>query len=151
MTAPGQNLSLRRADFEAVGGYDERLSLNEHRELAFRLYQRGIPIVPVPGARSFHMLHRLGWRDPLQDSAWERLFYRKHPCLAAKLINIFWLSLARDPEIPVEARILSLEQLEEVIQKGTSFDYDSLRRRHSKLQDLDLPADEPLRTANQFS
>jgi glycosyltransferase involved in cell wall biosynthesis len=137
MTAPGQNLSLRRADFQAVGGFDERLSLNEHRELAFRLYERGLKMVPVDGARSFHLLHRVGWRDPLVDTAWEEVFHRAHPCLATKLMNIFWLCLARDEDIPEPARIFSLEQLEAIVQHGTSFDYDGLRRRHPRLATLD--------------
>jgi hypothetical protein len=129
---------MRRADFEAVGGYDERLTLNEHRELAFRLCERGLTMVPVDGARSFHMLHRVGWRDPLDEGDWERIFYEKHPCPATKLLRIFWLSLAGDKGIPEEARILSIETLAKVVESGTSFDYDGLRRQHPKLGDLDL-------------
>jgi glycosyltransferase involved in cell wall biosynthesis len=139
MTAPGQNFSIRRADFQAVGGFDERLALNEHRELAFRLYERGLKMVPVQGARSFHMLHRSGTagvRDPIVDTDWERTFYQAHPCLATKLMNVFWLSLTRGNDVPEEARILSLEQLERVVQNGTSIDYDALRRAHPRLTDL---------------
>jgi glycosyltransferase involved in cell wall biosynthesis len=135
MTAPGQNFSMRRADFLAVNGFDARFTLNEHRELAFRLYERGLKMVPVDDARSFHMLHRVGWRDPAQDTDWERLFYEAHPCLAAKLMNVFWLSLARDGGIPPEARITSLEQFEAII-NDNSFDYDSLRSGHPKLAAL---------------
>jgi glycosyltransferase involved in cell wall biosynthesis len=136
MTAPGQNFSIRRADFTAVGGFDERLTLNEHRELAFRLYQRGVKMVPVEGARSFHLLHRVGWRDPLVDADWERLFYEKHPCPATKLMSIFWLSLTKDKDLPEEGRISSLEQLDQVLRQGSTFDYDSLRRTHPKLVNL---------------
>jgi len=136
MTAPGQNFSLRRADFLAAGGFDVRLTLNEHRELAYRLYQRGVRMVPVEGARSFHLLHRVGWRDPSDDVDWERIFYQAHPVPAAKLMNVFWLSLARDKDIPEEARIMSLEALEPIVQHGSSFDYDELRRRHPKLAKL---------------
>jgi glycosyltransferase involved in cell wall biosynthesis len=140
MTAPGQNYSIRRADFLAVDGFDERLTLNEHRELAFRLYERGVKMVPVDGARSFHLLHRVGWRDPADDVAWERVFYEAHPCLATKLMNVFWLSLARDPQIPDEARIQTLEQLEEIVRHGSAVDYDELRRRHPRLGELRAPA-----------
>jgi glycosyltransferase involved in cell wall biosynthesis len=133
MTAPGQNVSIRRADFLAVGGFHPELTINEHRELVFRLYQRGHRIRPVEGARSFHMLHRTGWRDPIEDVSWERQFYAAHPCLATKLMNIFWLSLAGDKQIPEEARILSLEQLEAVATGASTFDYDSLRRAHPRL------------------
>jgi glycosyltransferase involved in cell wall biosynthesis len=138
MTAPGQNFSLRRADLEAVGGFDERLSLNEHRELAFRLYERGRRMVPVDGARSFHMLHRVGWRDPLVDDYWERVFYSAHPCLATKLMTFFWMTLARDKDIPEEARIPSLEHFEHVVRKGSSVDYDALRRSHPRLCNLEV-------------
>ena len=137
MTAPGQNMSMRRADFEAVGGFDEGLTLNEHRELAFRLYELGRRMVPVYGCRSIHMLHRSGWRDPLEERSWERRFYRAHPCLAVKLMSVFWLTLARDGDIPPEAAIGSLEQLEEIVRNGSAFDYDALRRTHPRLVDLD--------------
>jgi glycosyltransferase involved in cell wall biosynthesis len=137
MTAPGQNFSLRRAHFLEVGGFDERLSLNEHRELAFRLYQRGKKMVPIDGARSFHMLHRVGWRDPLADSDWERLFFQMHPCLATKLMSVFWLGLAQDKDLPDEARITTFEHLESVVKNGTTFDYDSLRRTHPRLIELE--------------
>jgi glycosyltransferase involved in cell wall biosynthesis len=132
LTAPGQNFSIRRSEFDAVGGFDERLSLNEHRELAFRLCERGMQMVAVP-ARSFHMLHRVGWRDPLDDGEWERIFYRAHPCLATRLMRFFWLTVARDKELPEEARIESLEELDSIVKRGPSFDYDGLRGRHSKL------------------
>jgi len=136
MTAAGQNLSLRRSAFEAVGGFDERLTLNEHRELAFRLAERGVAVAPVDGARSFHMLHRTDWRDPLDDVAWEQIFYEAHPCLAVKLMNVFWLSLSRNNGLPPEASITSLEQLESIVRAGSTFDYDSLRSSHPKLINL---------------
>jgi glycosyltransferase involved in cell wall biosynthesis len=137
MTAPGQNFSLRRADFLAAGGFDERLAMNEHRELAFRLHERGVKMVPVDGARSFHLLHRVGWRDPLDDSDWEQIFYRAHPCLATKLMSIFWLTLARDKDLPEEARIPTLAHLETLVREGSAFDYDALRRHHPRLAPLE--------------
>jgi glycosyltransferase involved in cell wall biosynthesis len=137
MAASGHNFSVRRADFEAAGGYDSRISMNEHRELAFRLYQRGLKVALVEGARSFHMLHRIGGRDPLMDTEWETIFYGRHPCLATKLMSVFFLSLAGDKGIPEEARILSLTQLEAIVRDGSCYDYDALRRSHPKLVDLD--------------
>jgi glycosyltransferase involved in cell wall biosynthesis len=136
MTAPGQNFSLRRDDFLAVGGFDERLAMNEHRELAFRLYERGVKMVPVDGARSFHMLHRVGWRDPLDDGDGERIFSRAHPCLATKLMSVFWLTLARDKDLPEPARISTLAQLESLVRDGCPFDVDELRRQHPRLVEL---------------
>ena len=51
MAAAGHNASVRKADFERAGGFDERLSINEHRELALRLQRAGVRVRPVPGAR----------------------------------------------------------------------------------------------------
>jgi hypothetical protein len=92
--------------------------------------------VPVEGARSFHMLHRVGWRNPVTETDWESDFYGSHPCLAVKLINVFLLSLEGDRDIPPEARIESFEQMEAIVQGGSSFDYDSLRRTHPRLRPL---------------
>jgi glycosyltransferase involved in cell wall biosynthesis len=136
MTAPGQNWSMRRADFESAKGFNEGLTLNEHRELAFRLTQRGARMVPVEGARSFHMLHRIGWRDPANDTAWEREFFRLHPCLATKLMNVFWLSLAGDKDVAIDSRIESLEQMESILTEGATIDYDAVRRNHPRLCSL---------------
>ena len=68
--ASGSNLSVRMADFRRVGGFHERLEYNEHRELALRLCLAGARMIPVSGARSYHLTHRGGWRDPLRDTAW---------------------------------------------------------------------------------
>lgn len=137
MTACGHNFSLPRADFASVGGYDARLSINEHRELALRLCERGSKMAHVAGARSFHLTHRVGWRDPTTVDDWEKTFHDQHPGVATRLMSVLWLSLAGDREIPEEARILSLEQLDAIVREGTSFDYDALRRRHPKLANLD--------------
>jgi glycosyltransferase involved in cell wall biosynthesis len=143
MTAPGQNFSLRRRDFLAVGGFDPRLSLNEHRELARRLYTRGTRMVPVKGARSYHLLHRTGWRDPLEDGDWERDFSHAHPGLETTLMIAFWLSLARVPAIPAEARIESLEQMESILERGTPFDYEAMLRVHKSVRTTGRQAQTP--------
>jgi glycosyltransferase involved in cell wall biosynthesis len=136
MAASGHNASVPRADFEAVGGFDERLTINEHRELAFRLAERGVRVALVPGARTYHLTHRSGWRDPLRDTDWERIFYQAHPCLAVKLMALFWLSLSDAKTIPPEARITSLPQMDAIIRGGTSIDYDAIRRANPWLPPL---------------
>jgi glycosyltransferase involved in cell wall biosynthesis len=136
MAASGHNFSVPRREFLDEGGFDERLSMNEHRELAFRLNERGLRMLAVP-ARSYHMTHRPGWRDPVLDgSDWERPFFERHPTLSVKLMSIFWRSLADDVHIPAEARICSLEQLDDVVNGKKGPDYDVIRRRHPFLQDL---------------
>ncbi|WP_165228284.1 glycosyltransferase [Aquisphaera insulae] len=111
MAASGHNSSLRRSDFEAAGGFDERLSINEHRELALRLQESGVPVGPVPGARTYHLTHRDGWRDPLADDSWERLFLAAHPRRDVELMTFFWRSLAADASIPERARLRTLPEL----------------------------------------
>jgi glycosyltransferase involved in cell wall biosynthesis len=114
MAAAGHNASVRTAQFEAVGGFDERLTINEHRELALRLQQSGVRLKPVHEAKTYHLTHRSGWRNPLADPQWERIFYEAHPIAAVKLMSLFWSSLAEDSSIPEEHRILSLPQMEAV-------------------------------------
>ena len=94
---------------------------------------------PVQMMGLLYLLHRTGWRDPLVDTDWERTFYEAHPTLATQLMSVFWLSLSGDQDLPEEARILSLEQLEAMVQGGTDLDYSALRRRHPKLLDLSPP------------
>ncbi len=137
MAAAGQNASVRRADFESAGGFDERLTINEHRELAFRLQEAGVRVRPVPGARSYHLTHRTGWRDPLADRDWERTFFRAHPCPAVKLMSVFWLGLAGDDSLPPAARIPSLPAMDAAARGETGVDFDAVRRAHPALGDLE--------------
>jgi glycosyltransferase involved in cell wall biosynthesis len=133
MAASGSNFSVRRLDFTAASGYDERLTINEHRELALRLWERGVRLTAVDGARTYHLTHRVGWRDPLTETTWERIMYEAHPCLAVRLMSIFWMSLAGDRAIPDEARITSLPQMDAIVRGGTTIDYDAIRRGHPQL------------------
>jgi glycosyltransferase involved in cell wall biosynthesis len=139
MAASGQNFSVRRADFETVGGFDERLTINEHRELAMRLCERGNRVVEVPRARTYHLTHRIGWRDPTDEPAWERIFHDAHPGPVTTLMSIFWLSLAKDPLIPAHARILSLADMGRILQDGSDVDYGAIRRSHPRLGPLGDP------------
>ena len=109
--ASGSNLSVERAPFLEAGGFLETLDLNEHRELALRLYARGLRIVPVPGARTYHLIHGVP-RNPLEERAWEDVFYRAHPTPAVKLLPVLWASLSPDSTIPPAERILSIPELE---------------------------------------
>jgi glycosyltransferase involved in cell wall biosynthesis len=140
--ASGCNFSVRRSEFLRIGGFDERLDINEHRELALRLCQAGARMVPVRGARSFHLTHRSAWRDPLKDTAWETVFYRAHPIPAVKLLAIFWASLPGMDRIPMEARIASLPALEAAARGETGIDYDAVRRLILELPDWSARAAE---------
>lgn len=123
MAAAGHNFSVPRLAFEAVGGFDEALSLNEHRELALRLCRRAARVVVVEGAISIHVTHREGWRDPLAgDDPWQAIFARRHP-IEAQLMLHFWRSLAADRSIDPAERVLTLEAV------------DALLRQHAASQD----------------
>jgi GT2 family glycosyltransferase len=126
--ACGSNLSVDRDRFLGIGGFDEALDLNEHRELALRLCAGGARMAPIEGARTYHMTHRTGWRDPLRETRWEAVMYRAHPLLAVKLLSVFWASLNPRYRIRPEARIASLPALEAAARGNTGVDYDAVRR-----------------------
>jgi glycosyltransferase involved in cell wall biosynthesis len=108
--AAGSNQSVSRAAFLKAGGFHPELSINEHRELALRLCKRGLQMEATT-ARTCHMIHRSGWRDPLQDTAWERIFYDAHPIPEVALLPFFWASLSEAATFPVQACIRSLAEL----------------------------------------
>ena len=154
--ASGSNMSVRKDMFLRAGGFDEALDINEHRELALRLCLAGGRMVPVLGARTYHLIHRAGWRDPLQDTAWEEFFYRAHPIPAVKLLAVFWASLSGSSPIPPGAQIRSLVELEAAGQGRTGVDYDAVRRLIPALPFLGTalqggaPAEESQRGGNPF-
>ena len=89
----------------------------------------------VEGARSYHLTHRSGWRDPLRETGWEAAFYAAHPIAAVKLLAVFWASLSPASALPAaEARIGSLPALEAAARGDNGVDYDAARAR------LGLPA-----------
>ena len=109
--ASGHNFSVTRDAFLAAGGFDPDLTINEHRELALRLCGRGLRMALIDGARSYHMTHRRGWRDPLLDTDWLARFHAVHPVAEVALLPVLWASLSDSPPFPDEARITSLPQL----------------------------------------
>ncbi|HTS20617.1 MAG TPA: glycosyltransferase family 2 protein [Casimicrobiaceae bacterium] len=140
--ASGSNLSVARDAFIRVGGFDETMDINEHRELALRLCEYGARVAAVDGARSYHLTHRAGWRDPLRDRRWETVFYRAHPIPAVKLLAIFWASLSPQYRIPAAARINSLPALEQAAARS-DYDYDAVRELIGSLSQIpDSPADD---------
>ncbi len=112
VAASGANQSVARKAFLESGGFDPELTINEHRELALRLCQAGLRMAPV-AARSYHLTHRSGWRDPLADTSWEQIFYRAHPIAAVPLLSVLWASLADPSPLPESCRIASLPALSE--------------------------------------
>ena len=97
--------------------------------LSLRLYDRGARMAPVDGARTYHLTHRAGWRDPLRENAWERVFWRAHPIPAVKLLAIFWACIDANPAVPPEAHIASLPELGAAARGERVADYDAVRRR----------------------
>ena len=109
--ASGSNQSVSAEGFRLAGGFDVDLTINEHRELALRLCQGGFRMVPAEGARTYHLTHRVGWRDPLSDADWERRFYARHPLPEVALLRVLWGSLADPCPLPPSAQIRSLPDL----------------------------------------
>ena len=126
--ASGNNLSVARNFFNQIGGFDPEIDINEHRELALRLCLAGGRMRAVVGARTYHLTHRVGWRDPLRDLNWERRFFAKHPIPAVKLLSVFWASLSGDL-IPPVARMMSLPALAAASSRKCLSNYEEIRRR----------------------
>jgi glycosyltransferase involved in cell wall biosynthesis len=115
MAAAGHNFSIPRAAFLAAGGFDQDISINEHRELALRLCRSGARLVVVEGAVSIHITHREGYRDPLTgEDGWEQVFARRHP-LETQIMMRFWRSLAADSSIDADERVTTLERADELL------------------------------------
>jgi GT2 family glycosyltransferase len=115
MAAAGHNFSIPRAAFLAAGGFDQDISINEHRELALRLCRSGARLVVVEGAVSIHITHREGYRDPLTgEDGWEQAFARRHP-LETQIMMRFWRSLAADCNIEADERVTTLERADELL------------------------------------
>jgi GT2 family glycosyltransferase len=118
MAAAGHNFSVPRAACALEGGFDEAISINEHRDLALRLSRRGVRVVAVEGAVSLHVTHREGWRDPLAgEDGWQQAFARRHP-LETEVMVRFWRSLA-GAVAPAE-RLLSLEEVDAALRKAAA-------------------------------
>ena len=109
--ASGHNLSVERSAFLSVGGFDALMTHNEHRRLALALAEAGLPLRLARGARSYHLTHRRGWRDPLEQTAWLERFYATHPYPAVALLPVFWGSLSDTPNVPPAAQITTLTAL----------------------------------------
>jgi glycosyltransferase involved in cell wall biosynthesis len=118
MAAAGHNFSFPREKFLEHGGFDEALSINEHRELALRLSRIGSRMVVVDEAISIHITHREGWRDPLSDEdGWERTFAGRHP-RETEVMTRFWRTLAGDSRVAAESRVTSLEQADAILREA---------------------------------
>jgi glycosyltransferase involved in cell wall biosynthesis len=115
MAAAGHNFSIPRAAFLAAGGFDQDISINEHRELALRLCRSGARLVVVEGAVSIHITHREGYRDPLTgEDGWEQAFARRHP-LETQIMMRFWRSLAGDSSIDPAEQVTTLERADALL------------------------------------
>jgi glycosyltransferase involved in cell wall biosynthesis len=129
--AAGANQSVARTAFLKVGGFHREITINEHRELALRLVNAGLRMALAESAYSYHLTHRSGWRDPLTDATWEKLFYAAHPIAAVPLLSVFWASLSEPAPYPAEACINSLPELEALAKKYEKVHgVDEVRRAH---------------------
>lgn len=115
MAAAGHNFSVPREAFARAGGFDEAISINEHRDLALRLARGGARVVAVDGAVSLHLTHREGWRDPLAgEDGWQAAFARRHPLETEVMVRL-WRTLAADPGLASADRVASLEEADAIL------------------------------------
>jgi glycosyltransferase involved in cell wall biosynthesis len=108
--AAGSNQSVGRAAFLEGGGFHPDISITEQREFALRLCKRGLRMAGTP-ARTFHMTHRSGWRDPLEETDWEQIFYEMHPIPEVALLPFLWATLSNPLPFPPQTCIRSLPEL----------------------------------------
>ena len=142
VAASGANQSVPRDAFLACGGFHPDISINEHRELALRLFKEGLSMWPCTG-RSYHLTHRTGWRDPLQDKDWEDVFFELHPIPDVALLSVFWDSINEQTSLPPAARIHSLPELAAAAQRCRgAVGREMIRQRHMELS-LAAPAHAP--------
>ena len=126
VAASGSNQSVPREAFLSVGGFNEALDINEHRELALRLCKAGLKMTVAEEARAYHMIHRSGWRDPLEEHDWELAFYAAHPLPEVKLLSVLWASLS-PRRVLLTFRIDTLPALEAAAQVLTNREIDNIR------------------------
>ncbi len=84
------NVSMRRSDFEALGGFDTEFQGwgYDNMELALRLYKKGVEFVYEPRAMNYHLMHPIDHKKRLQDI--ERnfnIFKKKHP---SRELEAYW-------------------------------------------------------------
>lgn len=97
------NLSLRKEDFEQIGGFDSRMrgdSAGEDYDIGLRLIQSGVSIVYAPNAASIH--HDLPTLDRTLNRAQQEGRGQAH--LSQKYPELFWYfqisRMSRLSEIP---------------------------------------------------
>ncbi len=88
------NVLYRRADLEAVGGFDEVLRTGEDTDLGMRVAATGAPVVFAPDALVHHDVSPSDWRAAVrQATRWIDLpaVARRHPA-ARRLLHrgLFW-------------------------------------------------------------
>jgi hypothetical protein len=94
-------------------------------------------MVAVPQARSYHLTHRTGWRDPIKEFEWEDVFFRAHPVPEVRLLSVFWASLSDGDTVPPSLRIESLPALAAAARPGSGYDHAAA---HHLLRALRSPA-----------
>lgn len=84
------NLSVRRQDILAAGGFDPRFREYNHEdvELGYRLSRRGLSFVYLPAALGYHNFQKTfvqGCWDAYGDGRSSLMLARKHPATASRL------------------------------------------------------------------
>jgi GT2 family glycosyltransferase len=93
----GAFLLVRRAAFDAVGGFDEGFFLyKEEEDLCLRIRRRGGRVLYVPAAEARHVGSVVAGRDPAQLAASvERYRAKHHPGLRRRLLDVLYTNVTR--------------------------------------------------------
>lgn len=127
MAASGSNQSVRRHAFLAIGGFNPEVDFIEQREMAARLCALGHSMGFVKGGLTYHLSHRSGWRDPMQNTQWEKHLMQTQPGPATRLLPVMSASLAEPSPLSPNQRITNLDALDQAAQQLTEIEIDHLR------------------------
>jgi GT2 family glycosyltransferase len=98
------NVSVPKAAFQEVGGFDEDLDRLEDVDLGYRLAKGGYPTVYVPEAKALHQPHdRDRWRQVVADRRNEVAFLAKFPNLAVEAVCSYDIAGSREMVPAVES------------------------------------------------
>jgi hypothetical protein len=87
------SLSVRREEFEAVGGFDPVFTRHEDVELGLRLAERGARLVYVPEAAGEHLYRRglaAGLADAVGEGESAGVLIRRRPALREQFVAARW-------------------------------------------------------------
>lgn len=115
------NLSMTRATFEAVRGFDETLLHFEGWDLGIRAASASVPLGWVRHAKSFHLYHWRGW-DAHRTNAGQAIeaLQQRYPEAGIEAFLTWCAAINGNPFVPAELNLSNVRVLEEWFARGGS-------------------------------